>query len=352
MAKETAMTTAWTTSTTPHRIDVHRHVLPGYWLEAVTRGGAKDAGGVAFPAMSIEDSLAQMDRLGIAAAINSISEPMIQVADRDEARSLARRCNEDLARVVRTHPARFGAFAVLPMPDVDASLGELAYAYDTLHVDGVSLLTSYDDRYLGHPSFEPLWAELDRRRAVVFLHPTVAKASRALEMQVPGAVAEFVFDTTRTALDLIYSGSLERYPNVSIILPHAGGTIPYLAFRFDIAQRLGPQALEKAPLGLIASLKRFYYETAVSASRHSLGALRELVAPSQILFGSDYPYLTEPMIEDEIRGLADYPFDAASRAAMDRGNALALFPRLCALLEPEAAPVAAATAPRAVTAVR
>jgi predicted TIM-barrel fold metal-dependent hydrolase len=298
--------------------------------------------------MSIEDSLAQMDRLGIAAAINSISEPMIQVADRDEARSLARRCNEDLARVVRSHPRRFGAFAVLPMPDVDASLEELAYAYDTLHVDGVSLLTSYDDRYSGHPRFEPLWAELDRRKAVVFFHPTVAKASRALELQVPGAVAEFVFDTTRTVLDLIYSGTLERFPNTSIILPHAGGTIPYLAFRLDIAQRLGPQVLKKAPQGLSAYLERLYYETAVSTSRHSLGALRELVPPSQILFGSDYPYLSEPMIEDEIRGLDDYPFDAAARAAIDRNNALALFPRLRALMEPEAA----AIAPAALTAGR
>jgi predicted TIM-barrel fold metal-dependent hydrolase len=263
MAKETAMTPSTSNPTVPHRIDVHRHVLPGYWLEAITRGGAKDAGGVAFPVMSIEDSLAQMDRLGIAAAINSISEPMIQVGDRDEARSLARRCNEDLARVVRNHPRRFGAFAVLPMPDVDASLEELAYAYDALHVDGVSLLTSYDDRYLGHPRFEPLWAELDRRKAVIFFHPTVAKASRALELQVPGAVAEFVFDTTRTALDLIYSGTLERYRNVSIILPHAGGTIPYLAFRLDIAQRLGPQLSKKAPQGPSAYLKRLYYETAV-----------------------------------------------------------------------------------------
>src|SRR5262245_30525640 len=248
MAKEIAMTTR-TTPETPHRIDVHRHVLPGYWLEAITRGGAKDAGGVAFPPMSIEESLAQMDRLGIAAAINSISEPMIQVADRDEARSLARRCNEDLARAVRNHPRRFGAFAVLPMPDVNASLEELAYAYDTLHVDGVALLTSYDDRYMGHPAFQPLWAELDRRKAVVFFHPTVAKASRSLELQVPGAVVEFTFDTTRTVVDLIYSGTLERYPNLSIILPHAGGTIPYLAGRLEIVESLGPQLLARAPQG-------------------------------------------------------------------------------------------------------
>ena len=340
------MTTASTTRTKPHRIDVHRHVLPAYWLEAVTRGGAKDAGGVAFPGWSVEESLAQMDRLGIAAAINSISEPMIQVADRDEARSLARRCNEDLARIVRNHPTRFGAFAVLPMPDVDASLEELAYAYDSLHVDGVSLLTSYDDRYLGHPRFERLVAELDRRQAVVFLHPTVAKASRALELQVPGAVAEFVFDTTRTALDLIYSGAMERYPSVKFILPHAGGTLPFLSFRVDVADQLGPILLKKAPRGGNAYLKRFYYETAVSASRHALSALRELVPPSQILFGSDYPYLTEPIIREEIRGIEAYPFDAAARRAIDRDNGLALFPRLRNRIE------AAELAAIAVTAAR
>jgi predicted TIM-barrel fold metal-dependent hydrolase len=160
----------------------------------------------------------------------------------------------------------------------------------------------------------------------------VAKASRALELQVPGAVAEFVFDTTRTALDLIYSGRMERYPNVKFILPHAGGTIPFLAFRLDISTVLGPQLLKRAPQGVNAYLKRFFYETAIATSRPPLAALRELVPPSQILFGSDYPYLTEPLIREEIRGIEAYPFDAAERAAMDRDNGLALFPRLAGTL--------------------
>jgi 6-methylsalicylate decarboxylase len=232
---------------------------------------------------------------------------------------------------VSDHPTRFGAFATLPMPDVDGTLREIEYAFDTLHLDGVVLLASIGERYLGDPAFDAVFAELDRRKAVVFVHPTVPVTSKALTLGYPGALVEFVFDTTRAVTNLIYSGTLERCPNLSIILSHAGGTVPFVAWRLTTAGMF-PQYQTKAPQGALAYLKHLYYDTAMSATPYALSSLRELVDPSHILFGSDSPFLPEPAIRFHMQGLDDYPgFDGATRARIEHGNALALFPRLRAL---------------------
>jgi len=312
----------------PHRIDVHHHILPREYLTAVAKFGAVDGGGIAFPPWSPEAAISLMDRCGIATAVTSIAAPGVYFGDRASARALARRCNEYSARLVGDQPSRFGAFAVLPLPDVDAALDELAYASDTLHLDGVVLLASIGDLYLGDRALDPLFAELDRRRAVVFVHPTIPSTSQALKLTLPGAMIEFVFDTTRAVANLIYSGTLERYQDLSIILSHAGGTVPYVAWRLAQGAVI-PALRERAPQGAIAYLKRLYYDTAMSATPYALNSLRELVDPSHILFGSDSPFLPEPLVEASIAGLRSYgAFDASARAAIERDNALALFPRL------------------------
>jgi predicted TIM-barrel fold metal-dependent hydrolase len=312
----------------PYRIDVHHHILPPEYVEAAGRHGHSGGGDVAFPRWAVEEQLAFMDRAGIATAITSVSAPGVSFGDRDEARRLARRVNEIQARLTADHPTRIGAFATLPVPDIDGSLDELAYAFDTLKMDGVVLLASTGDTYLGDPSLDPLFAELDRRKAVAFVHPNIPSTSRGLKLSVPAALIEFVFDTTRAAVNLIFGGAMDRYPNVKIILSHAGGTIPFLAGRLA-SSRVIPALAARTPGGALSYLKRFYYDTAISGSSTTLGSLRELVDPSHVLFGSDYPFLPEPLLHENLAGIAGFRgWSDADRRLVERESALALFPRL------------------------
>src|SRR5262245_26271506 len=312
----------------PYRVDVHHHVLPQDYVDTVNRLGIKDAGGVAFPKWSVESTLALMDRCGIATAITSFAAPGVYFGDAAAARGLARRCNEYSARLMSEHPKRFGGFASLPLPDVDGALEEIEHAFDVLHLDGVILLTSIDGQYIGDPAFDAVFDELNRRKAVVFVHPTVPPSSRLVKLALPGAMVEFVFDTTRAAANLIYSGTLERCPDLKIILSHAGGTVPFVAWRMAMGST-SPALRATAPQASLAYLRRLYYDVAMSATPHALSSLREIVDPSHILFGSDHPYFPEPYIQQMVEGLANYtPFEKPVRIAIERDNALALFPRL------------------------
>jgi predicted TIM-barrel fold metal-dependent hydrolase len=315
------------------RIDVHHHIVPAEYRADVERRGLLAAAGAPFPSWDPHSTLEMLDRQGIAAAVTSITSPGVHFGDDVAACALARRCNEISARLVAEHPTRFGAFAILPLPDVKGALLELEHALDRLDFDGVVLLSSHSDgTYPGDPRFEELMAELDRRRAVAFVHPTIPKTSEAIRIGVPGFVGEFTFDTTRAAMNLIWTGTVERYPNVRFILSHAGGTTPYLAQRIALMGAL-PEFRERAPQGAIHYLKRFYYDTALSANPNALRSLQELVGPEQILFGSDFPFAPEPIARASIEGLARYDgFDAADRAKIERANALALLPRLAARL--------------------
>ncbi|MEW6297961.1 MAG: amidohydrolase family protein [Thermodesulfobacteriota bacterium] len=316
-------------STAPHRIDVHHHILPPDYLTALTSVGVTNVGRVSFPQWSVETTLSVMDRHGIATAITSISAPGVYFGDRAFARDLARRCNEISARLVSDHPQRFGAFAVVPLPDVDAALREIEYALDTLKLDGIVLLASVGDQYQGDPEFDAVYAELHRRKAAVFIHPNVPPGYTVPKLTLPAPLVDFIFDTTRAVTNLIFSGTLERYPDISFILSHAGGAVPYLAWRIALFDRILPGVAEKAPHGAMAYLKRLYYDTALSAAPSALRSLQELVDPSHILFGSDYPFAPEPITAASVKGLNEYDgFDAQARAQIERGNALRLFPRL------------------------
>jgi len=316
-------------STTPHRIDVHHHILPSEYVNALAGVGVTNVGRVSFPQWSPDATLAMMDRQGIATAITSFSAPGVYFGDRAFARDLARRCNDISARLMSDHPRRFGVFAVVPLPDVDAALREIEYALDTLHCDGIVLLASIGDQYLGDQEFDAVYAELHRRKTVVFIHPNVPPGYTVPKLTLPAPLVDFIFDTTRAVTNLIYSGTLERYPDISFILSHAGGAVPYLAWRISLFSNMQPGLGEKAPQGAIAYLKRLYYDTALSAVPYALRSLQELVDPSHILFGSDYPFAPEPITIASIKGISTYDgFDAQARAAIERNNALRLFPRL------------------------
>ena len=312
----------------PHRIDVHHHIVPPEYVRALEGKGVTNAIGAPFPAWDPETTLAVMDRNGIQTAVTSISAPGVFFGDVGFARTLARRCNEISARLVTDYPGRFGVFATLPLPDAEASLTELAYTADTLKLDGVVLLTNYAGRYLGDPAFEPVLAELNRRRTPVFVHPADPPGGSVLGPHVPNFLFEVTFDTTRAIANLIFTGTLERYPDIPLIFAHAGGAAPYLALRIAGGTFFIPGAAEKAPQGAIAYLKRLHYDTALSASPYALSSLRELVDPSQILFGSDYPFASEFIVEIMVKGLQSFDgFGAEELAAIERGNAARIFPK-------------------------
>jgi len=314
-------------SSEPHRIDVHHHIVPQEYVKALANLGVTESGGIPFPQWGAEASLDCMDRQGIDAAITSISCPGVYFGDIAFTCDLARRCNEISAQLVNDHPQRFGAFAVLPLPDIDAALLELEYALDILRLDGVTLLASIGSQYLGDPAFDNLFAELNRRKTVIFVHPAVPPGSEVLKLNLPPSIVEFTFDTTRAITNLLYSGTLERCPDISFIFPHAGGTVPYLTWRISLGAWL-PGMNEKVPQGVINYLKRLYYDTALSTTRYTLRSFQELVEPSHLLFGSDFPFLPEPVVVATITELQNYDgFTDQDRRVIERDNALKLFPR-------------------------
>lgn len=314
----------------PQRIDIHHHIIPPFYREAVQRAGlATPIPGVRFPDWDVESALAMMDRQGIATAITSIVEPGVYFGDMAFARELARQCNEFSARLVSDHPRRFGACAVLPLPDVDAALGELEYALDTLKLDGITLLTNYRGAYLGDDAFDPLFAALNRRRTPVFIHPSTPAGRDLPTFGYPVAMYEFTFDTTRMVAHLLYGGALARYPDLRLILSHGGGTAPFLAGRLVLAAQVAPPLREHAPVDIIGALQRLYYDLTSAATPYALSALNALVEPTQLLFGTDWPFVPEPYVAENTAGIAQYRgFDRQSRQAIERENALRLFPDL------------------------
>ena len=309
----------------PHRIDVHHHILPPDYVATVgdDRIGPLILAGRTpewTPAMSVE----AMDRNGIATAITSISAPGLWFGDNEESVRLARICNDYAASIRLDHPGRFGVFACLPLPDVEASLAEIAHALDTLKADGIGLLTSYGDRYPGDAAFQPVFDELNRRRAVVYFHPTNAPCSQCLP-EIPAATLDFPFDTTRAVVSLLYSGTFARCRDIRFIFSHAGGTVPFLAERIA---RLGarPGFREAVPNGVLPELERLYYDTALSANWLAFRSLLELVTPDKVLFGSDYPFAPEATMTATVQGLIELGLDSDMLQGIERDNALALFP--------------------------
>ncbi len=312
----------------PRRIDVHHHIFPPtYKVRARERILAGTSIGDNSPLFdwSPAAALAVMDQFGVATAMASISTPGIWFGDAAQARDLARECNEYAAGMARDHPGRFGLFAALPLPDQDGSLREIEYAFDTLKADGIGLLTSYGDKWPGDPAFAPVMAELNRRKAVVFIHPTVPGCCSGLIPGIPPAITEFLFDTTRAITSLFVNGVFARCPDIRFIFCHAGGTIMPIAHRIDGWSRRNPQTAAHTPQGVIHALRQLFYDIATSTNVPSMAALRGVVPLSQILFGSDNPFVP---LAATATGMDQFGFTADETRAINRDNALRLFPRL------------------------
>lgn len=308
------------------RIDVHHHLVPPPFWRAMDKRGVDLVAGAPLPGWEPARSINVMDANGIGTALLSLSAPGVHFGDDQEARGLARECNEYAARVKQDHSGRFGFFAVLPMPLVDASCEEVLYALDHLGADGVVLLGSTQGLFLGDSRFEPLMAELDRREAVVFVHPNLHESSEKLGINTPGFLMEFLCDTSRAACNLIFNGVTERYPNIKWILAHAGGFLPYIAWRLSLGN-LMPDLAAAAPQGVMTYIRRFYFDTALSPSPYVMACLKELVDPSHILFGSDFPFAPAPVAAIQTRTLDDSEvWTHEEKSAINRGNALRLFP--------------------------
>jgi len=311
----------WKTRSQAGRIDVHHHILPPVYTSTLAKMGITDSGGVPFPAWNAQMSLDVMDKNGIAAAITSISAPGIYFGDTKFSKDLAKQCNEFSANLIRSNKKRFGGFAVLPLPDVKAAVNALDYAIDVLELDGVILLSNVDGLYPGHSRFDELYAELNHRKSVVFIHPTLPAYGQFPKMKRPASMEEFVFDTTRAISSLILNKTLKRFPNIRFIISHAGGTAPYIAWRMSLLDH-------RFHTDTINDLKKLYYDAALSASPYALRSLQELVNPSHILFGSDYPFAPEIITRMTISGLNNFDdFDEKTLSKINRENALDLFPR-------------------------
>jgi predicted TIM-barrel fold metal-dependent hydrolase len=265
-----------------------------------------------------------MGNAGVATAVLSITTPGVWFGDDAAAVPLARACNEYGAKLAADGARRFGMFATLPLPNIDASLREIEYALDTLKVDGIGLFTSYGDKWLGDQAFAPVMDELNRRKAVVYTHPIDANCCRNLLAGVPGPVIEYGTDTTRTIASLLFTGTASRCPDVKFIFSHGGGTMPFLIERFVRLPLTSKAAAEKTPEGVTALLQRFHYDTAQVANPAAMAALTKVVPTSQILFGTDFPFRTA---RDHVDGLKQI-FDEADLRKIGSANARALLPRL------------------------
>ncbi len=313
-------------------IDVHHHIVPPFYREAMARSGLGDPiENVDYPTWEVADSLAMMERQGVASAVVSITDPGVYFADVALAIELAREMNEYMAGLIADHPGRFGAFGVLPLPDPDAALAELPHALDELGLDGIGVFTNYRGTYLGDPRFDELFAELHRRGTVIHVHPAVPPAGDQPSFGLPPSLYEFTFETTRLAAQLLYSGTLERYPELQLILSHAGGAVPYLCKRLTYAPTIAAHLTERALDDPIGALQRLHYDTAMAGSPYSLPSLRAFVEPSQILIGTDFPFMPEWSGRENNEALVRHgEFTQEELSRVQRDNAAVLFPRLAA----------------------
>jgi predicted TIM-barrel fold metal-dependent hydrolase len=309
------------------RIDVHHHILPPpYMLRARDRILAisdRDHSRLLnwTPAGAVEE----MDKAGIATAITSLGLPGVWFGGVKAARSLARECNEYAAKMLRDYPRRFGFFAAVPLPDEEGSLREVEYALDVLKADGIGLVSSYENKWPGDAAFTPVFEEFNRRKAVVFIHPAVPGCCDQLMPGIPTSTIEFLFDTTRAITSLLVSGTLSRFPDIRFIFCHAGGTMPMVAARTDAFVHRHKEIADRLPNGALFELKKLYYDVANSTNPSTMAALMKLVPPSQMLFGTDFPYVPAAVTA---KGLDEFGLSPADLQAINQENATRLFPRL------------------------
>ncbi|MFX0031280.1 MAG: amidohydrolase family protein [Promethearchaeota archaeon] len=300
------------------RIDIHHHIVPPIYLSSLAKFDITKVSSSSFPNWNPEQSLELMNRQNIAMALTSISSPGIFFGDIDFTKNLARLCNNYLANLIQKYPKHFGGFAILPLPDYEASLQELEFALDTLKLDGIGMLTNINGKYIGDPEFKDIFSELNKRNAAVFIHPNSPPVEKLPNLNFPVSVLEFVFDTTRAFANLLHNDIFKKFQNIKFIFAHAGGTAPYIAWRITF----GNNRLKKL-------FQKLYYDTALSATKNVFRSLMELADISHILFGTDYPFVHEIVVKEMIQSIsANQDFDEETRLKIEQKNTLSLFPRL------------------------
>ncbi len=303
------------------RIDTHHHFFAPSLLSIMMERKMAASSALNW---SLNATLDDMDRAGTATAILSATTPQVSFLSADLAKKFARENNEYAAKLSSENKGRFGSFAILPLQDIDDALREIEYAMDVLKADGIGLLTSYGDKWLGHPYFTPVLEELNRRKAILYTHPTSANCCNNLLPDTPPTVIEYGTDTSRTIVNIIFSGTAARTPDIKYIFSHAGGTVPFLTERLQNMPVIDPKLQARVPNGVMYELQRFYYDTAWSSNPYALSSLLQLVKKDQVLFGSDYPYRTS---EDNVKGLINYGFTQQDIQQITRNNAVKLMPR-------------------------
>lgn len=328
------------------RIDLHAHHIPPVYREALLQAGMVTIGGYPTPVWSPERAIAFMDSFGIQLQVVSLSDPGVSFLSGAAAKTLARQVNEYTAELIKDHPTRFGGYAVLPLPDVEGSLEELAYALDVLKLDGVALLTSYGGTNIALPQFEPLWAEINRRKAFVFMHPAALPADDKPSYGLPDFLVEFTFETTRFCAVALNTALTTRYPDLRIQLAHAGGAFPFLNYRVGVMQDGAANQVLKDPDSVngvlpAAQQRGFYYDTALNPAPSAMQSVLEISDINHIVFGSDWPF-TELLfvVPGDPQPPLSATFTTSQRHAIERANPLAQLPSVAARLGVPAADTA------------
>ncbi|MDD4226059.1 MAG: amidohydrolase family protein [Mariniphaga sp.] len=325
------------------KIDVHHHIFPKNYVDALMNAGVKNTLGVDFPKWTPETSLKLMDKNGIKMAILSITAPGVYFPDikfpLGFSEELSRMTNETIAEIKTKYPERFGGFATIPLLNPDASIEELNYALDKLHLEGVCLMTNYNGKYLGNELFEPFFKELNRKKAVVYIHPTDPGEQFNPGLDFPNALIEAPFDTSRTVANLMYSGTLDRYPDIKYILSHGGGTLPFLAWRvamIEYAQKdkkppvlrsLYDFLIKGKPEKGLQHLRKMYFDTALVSGEYALRPLQMFAPPEHIVYGSDFCVAKmAPVITKNLTKNGDFKDENLDN--MEYKNCLRLFPSM------------------------
>ena len=307
------------------RVDVHHHHVPPelYELSGMSRSGF----GAGRLPWTPEKTLEQMDKFDIAVAMLSMTQMGNILYDNTEKGRAAVRLGNDYGAKVRSdHPKRFGLFAGVPLPDIDGVMKELEYGLDTLKADAIGIYTNDNQgRWPGDSYFDPMWQELNRRSAIVYIHPLVPPCCTNLNDGVPSSMSELDFDITRACTSLVANGVLHKYTNIKFIIPHSGGTMPMIAGRIKDRYPRDPKHQEYIPNGVIAELQKFYIDIAHATFPYPMAAMLKFAAPDHILFGTDYPFES---MESTVNELPNLGLSAETMAAIERGNAERLFPSL------------------------
>ena len=315
-------------------IDVHTHIISQTYLDALKLAdiSSKEIG---FPmdAWETRQRLTEMDQYGIQAQVLSVSSPGLRFWKGKEAADLARVLNPELGELIKEYPARFGAFATVPLPDIDAALAEIAWCLDEMHMDGVCLMSNYDGKYLGDPAFTRVIDDLNRRKAVVFVHPTESVCIDQLNFGYPAPLIEYPFESTRMVVSLLDTETLTRCPDIKFIVSHGGGTLPILTNRIaEIARmkhRLDKEEGDKLGKKFKEQISGLYYDMAISCFPANLAAIRISHDPGLLMMGFDQPFIPAEALGAAKKSLAAFKgFDGAQQARIDKGTADALFPRL------------------------